>query len=167
MTNNKIPTDFRRVTMLVNEIDPVLEIYHRIMKMPIHYDCMVEMMGKALPAGIEGSPNHARLVMLKANHDYIGMLGILAYQEPKLVPRPKKERMTIGDTVFVFNIEDAERQYDEISKVPGTRMVSPVVLHEYPSPKGGVYRLNGFSFFDPNDYFIECNQWLGEPMASS
>ncbi|MDI9347486.1 MAG: hypothetical protein QM538_03190 [Methylacidiphilales bacterium] len=161
MNINKSPTDLRRVTMLVNDIKPCLEIYHGILGMQIHYDEIVEMQGIALPAGIKGSTNRARLVILKANHDYVGMLGILEYQDPPLSgPIPKKERLNIGDCVFVSMVEDAAKVYNQLQHIPGVRILSEPTLHEYPNKDGAPYTILGFTFFDPNSYFIECNQWV-------
>jgi hypothetical protein len=34
------------------------------------------------------------------------------------------------------------------------------VISEYPKPDGGVFRVLGISFFDPNGYFVEVNQFV-------
>ena len=156
---NKIPTDFRRVTMLVNEIETALKIYRDILGMTVYYDAEVTMSGVNLPAGEPG--NKVRLVILQANDPYIGMLGILQYLDPPLPERggyPK--RLGVGDTVFVMNVEDAQKVHRELLAVPGVHIQSEPHVSEYPKPGGGVFRLLCISFFDPNGYFIEANQWL-------
>ena len=87
--SSRVPTDFRRVTMMVNEMEPALHLYRDILGMEIYYDQELTVSGKGLPAG---EPNaRTRLVLLKCNDPYIGMLGILQYIDPPLpapLPRP-------------------------------------------------------------------------------
>lgn len=156
---NKIPTDFRRATMLVNEIDTPLKIYRDILGMEIYYDDEIIVSGVGVPAGEAGGK--VRLVILKANDPYIGMLGILQYLDPPLPERGEyPKRLGIGDTVFVMNVDDAERVHRELLDVPGVHIQSEPHVSEYPKPGGGMFRLLCMSFFDPNGYFIEANQWL-------
>lgn len=156
---SKVPTDFRRATMLVNEMETPLQIYRDILGMEVYYDDEITMTGDMLPAGEPG--NKVRLVILKANDPYIGMLGILQYLDPPLPERDDyPERLGLGDTVFVLNVEDAEAVHRKLPDVPGVRIQSEPHVIEYPKPGGGVFRLLGMSFFDPNGYFIEANQWL-------
>ena len=156
---NKIPTDFRRATMLVNEIDTPLKIYRDILGMEIYYDDEIIVSGVGVPAGEAGGK--VRLVILKANDPYIGMLGILQYLDPPLPERGEyPKRLGIGDTVFVMSVDDAERVHRELLDVPGVHIQSEPHVSEYPKPGGGMFRLLCMSFFDPNGYFIEANQWL-------
>ena len=156
---NKIPTDFRRTTMLVNDIDVPLKIYRDILGMEAYYDKELTISGLGLPAGEPGSK--ARLVILRANDPYIGMLGILQYLDPPLPERGEfPKRLGVGDTVFVMNVADAEEVHRRLCELPGVYINSEPHIAEYPKPDGGVFRLNCMSFFDPNGYFIEANQWL-------
>ena len=156
---SKIPTDFRRATMLVNEIETPLKIYRDILDMEIYYDKEMTISGVGVPAGEAGG--QVRLVILQANDPYIGMLGILQYLDPPL-PEPGDcpKRLGVGDTVFVMNVEDAEAVHKKLLEVPGVYIQSEPHVSEYPKPGGGVFRLLCMSFFDPNGYFIEANQWL-------
>ena len=156
---NKIPTDFRRATMLVNEIEIPLKIYRDILGMEVYYDKEITVSGLGVPAGEAGGK--VRLVILQANDPYIGMLGILQYLDPQLPARDDyPKRLGVGDTVYVMNVEDAERVHRELLDVPGVYIQSEPHVTEYPKPGGGVFRLLCMSFFDPNGYFIEANQWL-------
>ncbi|MGI9229639.1 MAG: hypothetical protein ACR2P9_07260 [Gammaproteobacteria bacterium] len=156
---NKVPTDFRRATMLVNEIDIPLQIYRDILGMQTYYDDEVTISGVGLPAGEPGSK--ARLVILQANDPYIGMLGILQYLQPPLpTPPPRAKKLGVGDTVFVMNSDDVETVHKKLCELEGVYIQSEPHVSEYPKPDGGVFRLLGMSFFDPNGYFVEINQWL-------
>ena len=157
----KVPTDFRRVTMMVNEIETPLKIYRDILGMEVYYDNEIIVSGKGLPAGEPDSKT--RLVILKCNHDYIGMLGILCYVDPPLpepLPRPEPNRVRAGEIVFVMHSDDVDAAYAELLKVDGIEMHSEPHVTEYPKDDGSVFRVKGCSFFDPNGYFIELNQWV-------
>ena len=93
----KVPTDFRRVTMMVNQMEPALTIYRDILGMEVHYDHEIVVSGKGIPAGEPDSK--ARLVILKCNDSYIGMLGhpsvpgsAPAGARPAACPEPRQGR---------------------------------------------------------------------------
>ncbi len=157
---SKVPTDFRRVTMLVNEMETPLNIYRDILGMAVYYDQEIVVSGVGLPAG---EPNSVtRLVILRCNDPYIGMLGILHYVDPPLPepePRPTPNRVRTGEVVFVIHNEDVQAAFEKIRQVPGVEVVSEPHLSEYPKDDGSVIRVLGCSFFDPNGYFIELNQY--------
>jgi hypothetical protein len=158
---SQVPTDFRRVTMVVNEIDTPLKIYRDILGMGTYYDQEIVVSGEGLPAG---EPNaRTRLVILKCNDPYIGMLGILQYLDPPLPappPRPVPNRVQTGEVVFVMHHEDVERCYRELQEVGGVRIYAKPHVSEYPKDDGDVFRVKGISFFDPNGYFVELNQFV-------
>lgn len=158
---SKIPTDFRRVTMLVSDMDKPLRIYQDILGMEVYYDNEIIVSGKGLPAGEPDS--RTRLVILKCNDPYIGMLGILQYIDPPLPPpepRPSPNRVRQGEIVFVMHNEDVDAAYEQLLAVDGIEMISEPHVTEYPKDDGSVFRVKGLSFFDPNGYFIELNQWV-------
>ena len=101
---NKVPTDFRRATMIVNNIESALTIYCDILGMSAYYDQEIVVSGVNIPTG--ESESKARLVILQCNDPYIGMLGIIQYLDPAIAdpePRPVPRRVRAGDAVFVFN----------------------------------------------------------------
>lgn len=156
-----VPVLIRRTTMLVNDIEPSLQIYRDILGMSVHYDEEIVVAGDGLPAG---EPNSlTRLVMLKCKDDFIGMLGILQYIDPPLPeppPRSDPNRVRIGESVYVLHHEDVKGVYERLQDVPGIEMVCEPVISEYPKPDGGVFRVLGISFFDPSGYFCEVNQFV-------
>ncbi len=157
----RVPTDFRRVTMLVHNMDEALQLYRDILGMTVYYDQELTVSGQGLPAG---EPNAgARLVILQCNDPYIGMLGILQYTDPPLpapVPRPEPNRVRAGEVVFVMHNDDVDAAFEAIRTLAGVEVVSEPHVTEYPKDDGSVFRVKGISFFDPNGYFIELNQWV-------
>jgi hypothetical protein len=158
---NKVPTDFRRVTMIVNHMEPALAIYRDILGMDAYYDQEIVISGDGLPAGEPDSK--ARLVILKCNDPYIGMLGILQYIDPPLPdpgPRPVPNRVKAGEAVFVMHNENVEVVYEKLKEIEGIEMVAEPHVSEFPKDDGSVFRVMGISFFDPNGYFIDLNQFI-------
>ena len=158
---SKVPTDFRRVTMMVNEMEQALTVYRDILGMDVYYDEEIVVSGKGLPAGEPDSKT--RLVILQCNDPYIGMLGILQYIDPPLPapePRPVPNRVKAGEIVFVMHNEDVKAAYGKLKDIDGVEMDCPPEISEYPKADGGVFRVLGISFFDPNGYFIELNQFV-------
>ena len=158
---NKVPTDFRRVTMMVNQMEPTLTIYRDILGMDAYYDEEIVVSGKGLPAGAPDSK--VRLVILKCNDPYIGMLGIMQYIDPPLPdpdPRPVPNRVKAGEIVFVMHNENVEIVYEKLKEIQGIEMISEPHVSEFPKADGSVFRVMGISFFDPNGYFIELNQFI-------
>ena len=156
---NKVPSDFRRVTMMVNQIEPALTIYRDILGMDAYYDEEIVVSGKGLPSGAPDS--QARLVILKCNDPYVGMLGIMQYIDPPLPdpgPRPLPNRVRVGEVVFVIHNDNVEVVYEKLKVIQGIEMVAAPHVKEFPKDNGSVIRVMGISFFDPNGYFIELNQ---------
>ena len=158
------PTDFRRTTMIVNDIERSLYIYQDILGMTVYYDKELIVSGRGLPTGVYDA--QTRLVILKCNHAYVGMLGLLQYLDPPLPPsppRPIPNRVMQGESVLVMNTDDVEHVHTRLLSIEGVDIVSKPHLQEYPKPDGGMFRILGMSFFDPNGYFIELNQFLSAP----
>ena len=156
-----VPVVIRRTTMMVNEIESALTIYRDILGMQMHYDEEIIVSGQGLPAGEPDSKT--RLVLLKCKDEFIGMLGILQYIDPPLPAapsRPNPNRVQVGESVYVLHHDDVEAIYPKLKEVPGIEMVSDPHISEYPKPDGGVFRVLGSSFFDPNGYFVELNQFV-------
>lgn len=160
-TDKDVPIDFRRVTMMVNDMSAPLHLYRDVLGMEVYYDRELVVSGEGLPAGEPDAKT--RLVILRCNDPYIGMLGILQYIDPPLPdppPRPEPNRVRAGEVVFVMHHDDVDGVYARLKDLPGVAVHSAPRVTEYPKDDGGVFRVKGISFFDPNGYFIELNQWV-------
>jgi catechol 2,3-dioxygenase-like lactoylglutathione lyase family enzyme len=156
----RLPTDIRRVTMIVRSMDNSLKLYRDVLGLKINYDAVVPMSGVALPAGEPGAK--ARLVLLNANDPFIGWIGLMEWLDPKLPdPGPYAKRMGIGGHVIVTNTDDVDGRCARAAQVPGVTMTSQPKLQEYPGRNGGPpIRVKGCNFFDPDGTLIELNQLL-------
>jgi catechol 2,3-dioxygenase-like lactoylglutathione lyase family enzyme len=155
----KVPTDFRRVTLLVNHMDPALTIYRDILGMEVYYDQEIDVALPGFPA--DQPKSRARLVILKCNDQYIGMLGIMQLLDsplPDPEPRPVPNHIRAGEAVFVMQHDNVEVAYEKLKDIEGVQILAEPHVTEFPRPDGGVFRVEGFRFFDPNGYFIDLNQ---------
>lgn len=156
----RLPTDIRRVTLIVRDMETSLKLYRDVVGMKVNYDTVVETSGVALPAGEPGAK--ARLVLLNANDPFIGWIGLMQWVDPKLPdPGPYPKRMGPGGTVIVMNTDDVDGRCAAAAKIPGVTMTAPPRMQEYPGRNGGpVIRVRGCNFFDPDGTLIEMNQIL-------
>jgi catechol 2,3-dioxygenase-like lactoylglutathione lyase family enzyme len=156
----RVPTDVRRVTIIVRDIENSLQIYRDVVGLKVNYDTVVETSGVALPAGKPGAK--ARLVLLNGNDPWIGWIGLMQWiDQPLEGPRDYPKRMTFGGHVIVMNTDDVEGRCAAAAKVANVTMTSAPRLQQYPGRGGGPpIRVKGCNFFDPDGTLIEMNQIL-------
>jgi catechol 2,3-dioxygenase-like lactoylglutathione lyase family enzyme len=154
----RVPTDIRRATIIVRDMEASLKLYRDVMGLKVNYDTVVTTSGVALPAGAPGAK--ARLVLLNSNDPYIGWIGLMQWTEPKLPdPGPYPKRMGPGGVVIVTNTDDVPGKCAAAAKVPGVTVTSPPREQVYPGRNGAPpIRVIGCNFFDPDGILIEMNQ---------
>lgn len=157
----RVPTDVRRTTFIVRDIDTSLRLYRDVIGLKVNYDAEVQTSGVALPAGKPGAT--ARLVLLNGNDPWVGWIGLMQWTRPTLgKAKPYPRRMTYGGTVIVMNTDDVDGRCAAAAKVPGVVMTAQPRMQEYPGRNGGPpIRVRGCNFFDPDGTLIEMNQLLG------
>jgi catechol 2,3-dioxygenase-like lactoylglutathione lyase family enzyme len=153
-----VPTDIRRTTIIVRDMESSLKLYRDVMGLKVNYDTVVTMSGVALPAGTPGAK--ARLVLLNGNDPFIGWIGLLHWTDPKLAdPGPYPRRMGPGGIVIVTNTDDVPAKCAAAAKVPGVTVTGPPREQVYPGRNGAPpIRVIGCNFFDPDGILIEMNQ---------
>jgi catechol 2,3-dioxygenase-like lactoylglutathione lyase family enzyme len=156
----RVPTDVRRLTILVRDIDASLKLYRDVLGLQVNYDAEIRVSGVALPAGVPG--NKTRLVLLNGNDPWIGWIGLMQYTDPPLPdPGPYPTRLGLGGHVLVVNTDDAARRCALAKAVPGVVMTAEARLQVYEGRNGGPpIRVLGCNLFDPDGTFIEINQIL-------
>jgi catechol 2,3-dioxygenase-like lactoylglutathione lyase family enzyme len=157
----KVPTDFRRVTIRVHRMEPVLTIYRDILGMGTYYDKEVSVTVPGDPPDAPKSP--ARLVILQCNDPYVGMLGFMQLldapaSEPGPALRSVNERLRPGEGVLVMTHDNVEVAYEKLKSVEGVQLIDEPRVTEFPRGDGGVFRVEGFRFLDPNGFFVDLNQ---------
>ncbi|MDJ0643185.1 MAG: VOC family protein [Erythrobacter sp.] len=159
--DTRLPTDVRRVSIVVRNMEKSLEFYRDALGMEINYDTVVELSGVNLPVGEPGSK--ARLVLLNGNDPYMGWVGLLHPFEPPLegVDEPYATRLAPGTAFMVVNTDDAEKACDAATKIEGVIMTGPTRLQVYPGRDGRPdINVRGCNVFDPNGVAVEINQLL-------
>ena len=113
----RIPTDVRRVSIIVRDMEKSLEFYRDALGMEINYDTVVELSGVNLPVGEPGTK--ARLVLLNGNDPYMGWVGLLHPFEPPLEgsDEPYATRLAPGTAFMVVNTDDAEKACEAAAKI--------------------------------------------------
>ncbi|HZG47436.1 MAG TPA: VOC family protein [Allosphingosinicella sp.] len=156
----RVPTDVRRVTMIVRSIENSMRLYRDVLGLKVNYDSEVTMSGVALPAGEPGAK--ARLVLLNGNDPFIGWIGLMEWLQPRLPdPGPYPQRMGIGGHVIVVNTDDVPARCAAAARVPGVTVTSEPRLQTYPGRNGGPpIRVMGCNVLDPDGTLLEINQLL-------
>ncbi len=156
----RLPTDIRRATIIVRDMNASLKLYRDVIGMTVNYDALLPTSGVALPAGVPGAK--ARLVLLNANDPWVGWIGLMQWTDPPLPdPGPYPKRMGPGGVVLVLNTDDVAGRCAAAKSVPGVTFTSDPRLQEYPGRAGGPsIRVLGCNFFDPDGILIEMNQIL-------
>lgn len=155
----KFPTDLRRVTLIVDDIDESLKLYRDVLEFEVNYDTEVTMSGVALPAGEPGAK--ARLVLISSNDSWVGWIGLLQWTDPPLERNYAPERMGIGDAVLVFNTEKVDAHCDAAAQLPGIKVTTEASNTTYPGRGDGPdIVVRTCYLFDRDGYFMELNKVL-------
>jgi len=155
----RLPTDVRRATLIVRDMEASLRLYRDVVGMQVNYDTVVETSGVALPAGPPGAK--ARLVLLNSNDPWVGWIGLMQWVKPALKAKPYPKRMGPGGVVLVMNTDDVEGRCKAAKAVPGVHFTSEPRLQVYPGRNSGPeIRVMGCNFFDPDGILVEMNQIL-------
>jgi catechol 2,3-dioxygenase-like lactoylglutathione lyase family enzyme len=156
----RLPTDIRRTTMIVRDMENSLKLYRDVMGMKVNYDAVFPMSGVALPAGVPGAK--ARLVLLNGNDPFIGWIGLMEWLDPKLPdPGPYPTRMGIGGHVIITQTQNVDATCAAAAKVPRVTVTAPARDQTYPGRNGAPdIIVRGCNFFDPDGTLIEMNQLI-------
>ncbi|MCU0249725.1 MAG: VOC family protein [Vicinamibacterales bacterium] len=152
--SERIPVDVRRTTLVVRDIDRSLVFWRDALGLKVVYDRM-----------LFEPPNQTRLVLLRANDEFIGLIGLMERQATKATAPPVAyERASYGNVIFVINAKDQEQRLEKVRKVPGVKLQGEPQRIEYPSPDGkGTIPVMVTYLWDPDGYFVELNKLLGTP----
>jgi catechol 2,3-dioxygenase-like lactoylglutathione lyase family enzyme len=157
----RLPTDVRRATLIVRDMEKSLALYRDVIGLQVNYDTTVQTSGVALPAGEPGAT--ARLVLLNANDPWVGWIGLMEWVDPPIPAGEYRKRMGPGDVVLILNTDDAAKRCEMVKGLAGITFTSEARLQVYPGRNGGPdIRVMGCNFFDPDGILIELNQILSD-----
>lgn len=161
----KNPLDLRRTTLIVRDINAALALYRDALGMTVEYDQALTS-PRLQRAGSDGA-NRSRLVLLKANDAFIGMLGLWQFtDQTEFDRRPARPAdFTPGTIVLLFNTTDLAATFARAAAAPGVRVISPPAERRYPSPAGEIVVMVSM-LVDAEGHTIELNQVLSDPRRS-
>ena len=81
----RIPVDLRRTTLVVRDIDKSLPLYRDALGLKLIYD---EKIGPGPDEQGRPRPPSVRLVLLRANDDFVGVLGLMQRLQGEPAPAP-------------------------------------------------------------------------------
>ncbi len=159
--DQRVPIDLRRTTLVVQDIERSLEFYRDALGMAVIYDNLILSPGDA---SLEEAERASRLVLLRANDDFIGVVGLLQYF------KPLKETVDLtgtsfleGTAVLLFNVEDLTGTFARASNVEGVVVIDEPTPVSYPSYDGeSTIDVIVSTVQDPDGFTVEINQLQGE-----
>jgi len=147
----------KRTTLIVRDMAASVRWYEHVLGMSVWLDTEYVLSGEGIAAGNPGDRTH--LVILKAEDDKIGMIGLLQWLDPPL-PAPEIDySVGFGAPVFVVETSDAgglARRAEEL----GTRIKTRERLFTVTGAGGQIRHLKGTVLYDPDGHIFECNQVL-------
>lgn len=153
----RIKSIVKRTTLIVRDMAASVRWYEHVLGMSIWLDTEYVLSGEGIAAGSPGDRTH--LVIMKAEHDKIGMIGLLQWLDPPL-PAPEIDySVGFGTPVFVVETEDAgglARRAEEL----GTRIKTRERNFTVTGAGGQIRHLKGTVLYDPDGHIFECNQVL-------
>jgi catechol 2,3-dioxygenase-like lactoylglutathione lyase family enzyme len=157
---DRIDIDLRRTTLIVADMEASLAFYRDALGLSIAYDQVIRTPRDA--ASDEAAERSLRLVLLQANDDYIGMIGLIEYLKPRKAPRVEPiEPFSIGSTVLLFNTTALDLRFASAAATPRVRVLNEPAETTYPGYNGGPPIPVRVSILtDPDGYVVELNQLL-------
>ncbi len=158
----RIPVDIRRTTFIVNDADKSLKLYRDALGLKVIYDQDINTPME------DGNIRKRRLVLLEANDDYVGLIGILQYIYPLKPQRKEKfDEPVPGDPIIVINATDLDTRWEKIASSPGVKVIEAPKLVHYPRAGGGKIAVKMSMIQDPDGYWLEINHLLDAPAKAS
>lgn len=145
----------KRTTLIVRDLGRALAFYRDVLGFTVWYDGEIVLSGVGLAAGKQG--DRTRLVIVKAQDPVVGMVGLLQFTDPELPAPPLRERLGIGDIVFVMQTDDVHGVHER-ARAFGARIHAAPHAFEVTGASGEQLKMTSLSVWDPDGYFIEINQ---------
>ena len=149
------PNIVKRTTLIVRDMAASRRWYEYVLGMRVWMDTEFVLSGEGLAAGSAGDRTH--LVIMRGEHDRIGMIGLLQWIDPPWRAPPPPTRLDYGMPVFVVETADAALVARRAEQL-GTRVHCPPRAWSTRGARGELRHLIGTSVFDPDGHFFECNQ---------
>jgi hypothetical protein len=157
--SERISVDIRRTTLVVRDIDKSLPLYRDALGLKVVYD---QLIGGGTDKEGKVTPPTIRLVLLRANDQFIGVLGLMQrLNQPMASPVTEFKRPNAGGMIMVINAKDLEERWPKIKATPHIKVDTEPYRIDYPGPNNTKIPVLFSSVFDNDGNFIEINKLLG------
>lgn len=148
----------KRTTLMVRDAERAAHWYEAVFGMSRWMDVPFTLSGTQLAAGKKG--DQTRLVILKCDHDMIGMIGLLEWLDPKQdAPLELPTKIGFGAPIFVVAAKDC-RTSVERARALGSFIYCEPCDSTVTGADGNEKQLIAASFFDLDGYFFEVNEHI-------
>lgn len=157
------PLDLRRTTLIVRDMEASLAFYRDALGMTVDYDA--ELTSPRLQRLGGDGVNRSRLVLLRANDGFIGMIGLWQFLDgPPAPPPAEKAAFAPGEIILLFNAADLETRFPQAAAVPGVSVISAPTPRQYPGRNGGPpIEVMVSMLRDPDGHIVELNRLVSAP----
>ena len=147
----------KRTTLMVRDAENAAQWYESVLGMSRWMDVPFTLSGTQLAAGKKG--DKTRLVIMQAEHDTIGMIGLLEFVDPKRpdIPAELPTEIPFGTPIFVVAAKDTAATVER-ARAAGSRVHAEPREWSVTGADGKVKDMLGASFWDLDGYFFEVNQ---------
>ena len=152
-----MPDIIKRTTLMVRDAEKAAQWYEQVLGMTRWMYVPFTLSGGQLAAGKKG--DKTRLVIMQAEHDTIGMIGLLQWVDPPRndIPDELPTEIGFGAPVFVVAAEDTKATVER-ARALGSRVHGEPLEWSVTGADGKVKDMLGASFWDLDGYFFEVNQ---------
>jgi catechol 2,3-dioxygenase-like lactoylglutathione lyase family enzyme len=161
--NERVDIDLRRTTLIVEDIDTSLQFYRDALGFKVIYDNMIRTPRSATNDG--EAEISRRLVFVRANDDYIGIIGLLEYVKPRKPVRKREPApFSSGSAVLLFTTTNLKERFARAEEVTGVVVIEPPTDTSYPSYDGkSTIAVRTSTLYDPDGFLVELNEFLDAP----
>lgn len=152
-----VRTIVKRTTLIVRDMAVSRRWYEHVLGMTVWLDTEYVLSGEGIAAGSAGDRTH--LVIMRAEHEKIGMIGLLQWLDPPWPAPEVPATVEYGAPVFVVETDDAAELERRAAQL-GSRIHTRQRRFTVTGAGGAIRHLLGTAFFDPDGHFFECNQVL-------
>jgi predicted enzyme related to lactoylglutathione lyase len=145
----------RRTTIFVRDSEVSARFYEHVFGWTRWMDTPFTLSGRQLAAGSVG--DKTRLILMKAEHDFIGMLGLLQWVDPPMSAPDPPTQVAFGAPIFVVNAQDCAATIER-ARASGARIHAEPEGWSTTGADGQTLNMIGASLFDRDGYFFEINQ---------
>lgn len=145
----------RRTTLIVHDLDASVRFYRDVLGFEVWLENHGKVSRSSLPVDLPlGAPS--RFTIMKGQHPWIGMVGLLEYGGPRQLPVPARF-VRPGDAVLMIETTEVMAVYERMRKA-GTHILRKPETSEVTGAGGARWTATFLFAYDPDGHVLEINQ---------